>query len=188
MLKIDFSNMPVGANKLKFALKFYANIIRTWYKLKIKSPWVKYNGFVRIMPGTTFARFDIRIGDRVQFGKDCKVNYNVHFGNSILMATRVSFVGKKDHCYDIPEKYVWDTTGDRNGLTIIEDDVWLGFGVTVCGPVKIGKGSIVAAGSVVTKDIPPCEIWGGIPAKKIRNRFNSNEDTIRHINYLENKK
>jgi acetyltransferase-like isoleucine patch superfamily enzyme len=106
MLKIDFSNMPVGANKLKFALKFYANIIRTWYKFNIKYPWVEYNGFVRVMTGTSFAKFNIKIGNRVQFGKDCKIAYNVHFGNNILMASRVTFVGKKDHTYDVPEQYI----------------------------------------------------------------------------------
>ena len=38
------------------------------------------------------------------------------------------------------------------------------------------KGSIIAAGSVVTKDIPSCEIWGGVPAKKIKNRFNTEKE------------
>lgn len=50
--------------------------------------------------------------------------------------------------------------------------------------ITIGKGSIVAAGSVVTKDIPPCEIWGGIPAKKIRNRFNTEEEKKYHLSKI----
>ena len=50
--------------------------------------------------------------------------------------------------------------------------------------ITIGKGSIVAAGSVVTKDIPACEIWGGIPAKKIRNRFKNEEDKLMHLHFL----
>lgn len=184
MIKVDYSNIPVGSNKLKFAIGYYCNILRTWYKFHIKYPWVKYNGFVRVMHGTAFAKFNIKIGNKVQFGKECKVAYNVHFGNNILMASRVSFVGKKDHAYDISEKYIWDCVGDRTGITIVEDDVWIGYGVTLCGPVKIGKGSIVAAGAVVTRDIPPCEIWGGIPAKKICDRFQTKEETNKHLAFL----
>lgn len=184
MIKINYSNMPVGGNKFKFLIGFYCNIFRTWYNFHIKYPWVKYKGFVRVMQGTAFGKFDIKIGNRVQFGKDCKIIYNVHFGNNILMASRVNFIGKKDHSYDIPEKYIWDCIGDRSGVTIIEDDVWIGFGVTICGPVTIGKGSIIAAGSVVTKDIPSCEVWGGIPARKIRNRFPTEEETNKHITFI----
>lgn len=187
MAKFDYSNVPVGSSKSKYILNYYINRLRTWYKFHIIYPWVKYNGFVRVMSGTSFAKFDVKIGNRVQFGKDCKIAYNVHFGNNILMASRVSFVGKKDHGYDVPEKYIWDCKGNRNGITIIEDDVWIGLGVIVCGPVKIGRGSIVAAGSVITKDIPPCEIWGGIPAKKISNRFLTEEDTLKHYNFLSSK-
>lgn len=47
--------------------------------------------------------------------------------------------------------------------------------------MKIGAGSIVAAGSLVTKDIPSCEIWGGVPAKKISDRFKNDEDKQKHL-------
>ena len=53
---------------------------------------------------------------------------------------------------------------------IIGDDVWLGTGVIVTKGVNIGDGAIVAAGSVVTKDIPPNTVFAGSPAKFIRNR------------------
>ena len=52
----------------------------------------------------------------------------------------------------------------------IEDDVWLGTHVVVLPGVTIGKGAIVAAGAVVNKDIPAYEIWGGVPAKFIKER------------------
>lgn len=57
--------------------------------------------------------------------------------------------------------------------TVINDDVWLGAGVIVKSGVSIGCGSVVGAGSVVVHDIPPYEIWAGNPARKIRDRFNS---------------
>jgi len=53
----------------------------------------------------------------------------------------------------------------------IGNDVWIGYGVKIMESVSIGDGSVIAAGSVVTKDIPPYEIWGGAPAKKIKDRF-----------------
>jgi acetyltransferase-like isoleucine patch superfamily enzyme len=53
---------------------------------------------------------------------------------------------------------------------VIEDDVWLGAGVTVVDGVTIGKGSIIGAGAVVTSDIPPYSIAVGIPAKPVRDR------------------
>ena len=55
--------------------------------------------------------------------------------------------------------------------TVIENDVWLGMGCYIKSGVTIHTGAVVGTGSVVTKDIPPYEIWAGNPAKKIRDRF-----------------
>ena len=51
---------------------------------------------------------------------------------------------------------------------VIEDDVWIGCGVKIMSGVSIGKGSVIAAGAVVTKDVPPYTLFGGVPAKKIK--------------------
>ena len=53
---------------------------------------------------------------------------------------------------------------------IIDDFVWLGQDVTICGNVHIGEGAIVGAGSVVTKNIPPYQVWAGNPARYIKDR------------------
>lgn len=58
---------------------------------------------------------------------------------------------------------------DRAGVTI-GDDVWLGAGTTITAGVQVSNGAVCAAGSVITRDIPKYEIWGGIPAKKIGER------------------
>lgn len=185
MPKIDYHNMPKGANKLSFTLRHVMNIVRTWYIFHVKYPWVKYNGFVRVMPHTSFAKgMKITIGHNVQFGNYCNIASDVHFGNNILMAGRVCFVGKNDHTFSTPGKLIWNSKRGENGMTIVEDDVWIGHNVTIVGGIRLSKGSIIAAGSVVNKDVPPCEIWGGVPAKKIRDRFILDKDTQKHLNYL----
>jgi serine acetyltransferase len=57
------------------------------------------------------------------------------------------------------------------GNIVIDDDVWIGYGVTILSGVHIGQGAVVAAGAVVTKDVPPYAIVGGVPAKIIKYRF-----------------
>jgi acetyltransferase-like isoleucine patch superfamily enzyme len=188
MIKVDYSNMPKGSSKIKFIIKFYLNMGRTWYFFNIKFPWIKYHGFIRVMKHTRFAPREITIGDRVQFGKYCSIAADVNFGSNILLAGRVSIVGRNDHMYDTPGQYIWDGVRGEDGLTIVEDDVWIGYSATIIAGITIGKGSIIAAGSLVNKCIPPCEIWGGVPAKKISNRFDSDEETLKHILFLENKK
>lgn len=188
-MKIDYSNMPNRVSKLNFTLRYLFNIIRTWYLFHVRYPWVRYKGFVRVMKETSFAQnMDIKIGNNVQFGQYCNIASNVHFGNNILIAGRVCFVGKHDHTFDMPERTIWQGERGENGITIVEDDVWIGTGAIIISGIKIGKGSIVAAGSIVTKDIPECEIWGGNPAKKIRERFYNKGDKLKHIYYLNNKK
>lgn len=184
-MKIDYSNMPNGASKLNFVLRYLFNILRTWYLFHIRYPWVKYNGFVRVMKGTSFAQnMDVKIGNNVQFGDYCNIASNVYFGNNILMAGKVSFIGKHDHTFNIPGKTIWQGERGDNGTTIIEDDVWIGTGSIIMSGVTIGKGSVVAAGSVVTKSVPSCEIWGGNPAKKIKDRFKTLEDKQYHLNSI----
>ena len=69
-------------------------------------------------------------------------------------------------------------------MTYIGDDVWIGYGAIIMSGVKIANGSIIAAGSVVTHDTEPYSIYAGIPAKKIKDRFNDKLDEERHINLL----
>ena len=58
----------------------------------------------------------------------------------------------------------------RKGEVHIEDDVFIGVNTLICNSVTIGKGCIIGAGSVVTKDVPPYQVWAGNPAKYIKDR------------------
>ena len=66
----------------------------------------------------------------------------------------------------------WDNKGD----IVIGNDVWIGYEAVILAGVKIGDGAIIGTRSVVTKDVPPYTIVGGVPAKPIRKRFS--DDTI----------
>ena len=65
--------------------------------------------------------------------------------------------------------------------TEIGNDVWIGHGAIILGGVKIGDGAIIAAGSVVTKDVPSMTIVGGNPAKVIKKRFDTPEEEKTHL-------
>jgi acetyltransferase-like isoleucine patch superfamily enzyme len=77
----------------------------------------------------------------------------------------------------------YEQEGHSKGDIIIGDDVWIGMNAIICSGVKIGQGAVVAAGAIVTKDVPPYAIVGGNPAKLIRFRFNKNIcDSLLKIN------
>lgn len=78
---------------------------------------------------------------------------------------------------------------DKSGDVIIEEDVWIGANVTILAGVNVGRGAIVAAGSIITKNVPPYSVVAGIPAKVIAKRFEFN-DIIAHelILYPENER
>lgn len=186
-MKIEFVNMRNGAGRFTFVLRYWANMMRSWYIFNVKFPWVKYQGFVRVMRGTHFAKRSIQLGHKVQFGIDCNIASDAVFGNNILLAGNVSLVGRYDHSVDQAGVTIWNSPRGNDQPTIIEDDVWIGHGAIIIGGVTISRGSVVAAGSIVTKNIPPCEIWAGNPARKIKDRFEIIADKEKHLAYLSSK-
>ena len=92
-----------------------------------------------------------------------------------------------DHNLDMVSSYPFkvfirkdaDESGPQKGNIEIGDDVWIGLRATICAGVKIGQGAVIAAGAVVTKDVPPYAIVGGVPAKVIKYRFS--EDIIEEL-------
>lgn len=119
-------------------------------------------------------------------------------GKKVIFGPRPTII-TGDHRIDIIGKYIIDVTdeekkslrvkveglkinddGSINGSpydlpVVIEDDVWLGANVTILKGVTIGRGSVVAAGAVVTRSCPPYSIIGGVPAKVLKMRFTPEE-------------
>ena len=108
----------------------------------------------------------IEIKDNVFIGSSCEFNIRsqVIIGNDSLIASGCRFI---DHDHGIKHDKLMRLQEGIEKKIIIGTNVWLGCNVIVLKGVKIGDGAIVGAGAVVTKTIPPNEIWGGIPARKI---------------------
>lgn len=113
------------------------------------------------------------IGDNVYIGKYCTLQADIEIGNNIDIANNVGLIGKYDHDFskvgvsikDAP--WIGDISYDFKGKglkIIIEDDVWIGYGAVLFTGVHVGRGAIVAAGSIVTKNVPPYAIVAGNPA------------------------
>lgn len=135
--------------------------------------------------GSAFKKYSVGIGDHVFIGRNATFYANVDIGNFVQIAANVAIVGG-DHRFDIvgiPSRFT-GRDGMEELVTTIEDDVWIGFGSIILAGVKIGRGAIIAAGSVVTKDVPEYAIMGGIPAKLIRDRF-TEEQQKEHTRSLE---
>lgn len=99
-------------------------------------------------------------------------------GSYVSISNDVRFILGGNHRYDGIMSYPFKVNfnGEKyeaysNGKIIIEDDVWIGMSAMILSGVKVGKGAIIAAGSVVTKDVSPYTIVGGNPAKVIKYRF-----------------
>ncbi|MBL1262365.1 acyltransferase [Methylomicrobium sp. RS1] len=122
--------------------------------------------------------FDIRpplsavFGNRVGIGKNITIECNVSVGDDVLISSNVAFVGN-DHRFDDPTLTVYAQGRHPDATVVLEGDNLIGFGVILVGPVKVGRGCIVGAGSVVVKDLPPNSICAGVPAKFIRQRHAS---------------
>ena len=136
------------------------------------------------------------IGHHFFIGRDSEIHCDAKIGNYVMLGNKVGLVGKYDHNYQqvgvptILASRIIDTDYNWKGISskvIIEDDVWVGYGSIILTGVKIGQGSIIAAGSVVISDVEPYSIYGGVPAKKLRDRFENHEDLRKHIDLFNQK-
>ncbi len=145
-------------------------------------------GCLHVGPGSVVsAPRSLEIGENVYIGKNCTVQINGRLGNGVLIANNVGIVGRLDHEWREPGVFVRDgkwvgsdeaLAKDPLNAVQIHDDVWIGFGSVVLGGVTVGEGAIVAAGSVVIKDVPPYSVVAGTPAKVVRKRFDGPETDI----------
>ena len=148
----------------------------------IVGDFTMYNDFVRdprdFEKNNILYHFPIN-RDRLIMGKFCSIACGAKF-----LFTSANHTQKSLSTYPFPIFFdEWDldveditSAWDRKGDIIIGNDVWIGYEAVIMSGVTIGDGAIIGARSVVTKDIPPYTIVGGVPARQIRRRFS--EETI----------
>lgn len=123
---------------------------------------------VNIEPHASFTP-DLRVGDNSGIGLRCELNGPVSIGNDVLMGPE-TIVYTQNHKSSDPNLPIRLQGYEPAEEVAIEDDVWIGRRVMIMPGVRIGKGSVIAAGAVVTKDVPPYSVVGGIPAKILKSR------------------
>lgn len=114
---------------------------------------------------------NLRIGKRSGIGKRFKMhNTAITIGNDVMMAQNVMVMGG-GHRHELTDIPMIDQGDMPHSTLVIEDDVWIGANVLILAKdYTIGRGSIIGAGSVVTKAVPPYAIVGGNPARIIKMR------------------
>ncbi len=125
---------------------------------------------------------EIRKGKNIIVGENCAINKNVlvdgrgglvRIGNNVDIAQETNIWTLEHDVHD-------DYHHDKGGNVTIEDFVWIASRATILPGVTIGRGAVVASGSVVTKDVPAMTIVGGIPAKVIGQRRSRLLYRLRH--------
>lgn len=111
----------------------------------------------------------IRIGSNTTINRNTIVEGAVVIGSDVSIAPNVVIVGS-NHVFSDPSKTI-KLQGTCSKGILIDDDVWIGANITILDGVHIGKGSIVAAGAVVNKDVPPMTVVAGVPAKVVKERI-----------------
>ena len=124
---------------------------------------------INIEKGAEFTS-TLKIGDNSSIGQNSwLLSDGITIGNNVMMGPYCIII-TSDHATDNLEIPMCQQGFTEVKPVVIEDDVWIGARVIILKGVKIGKGSVIGAGSVVTKDVEPYSIVGGVPAKFIKKR------------------
>lgn len=177
-----FFSTPLGKYRIK------------QYERKKRKEWRKKNPHNTTEMCKVFDENIVKVGNEsygdlniVTFGGNSKLI----IGNYVSIAQEVHFILDAEHytnhisTYPFKVKIIKSQEYEAfsKGDIIVDDDVWIGYGVTILSGVHIGQGAVIAAGSVVTKDVPPYAIFGGVPARLKKYRFEN--DIVEFLNSLD---
>lgn len=147
-----------------------------------KRKWRKINRHNSTMVNAIFPMDVVVVGNQ-SYGEINVITFSdkhqLIIGDYVSIAQNVTFVLDAEHYmsnistfpFKVKTLYVESNESFAKGDIIVDDDVWIGYGATIMSGVHIGQGAVVATGAVVTKDVPPYAIVGGVPAKVIKYRF-----------------
>jgi acetyltransferase-like isoleucine patch superfamily enzyme len=177
-------------NVLKTLFLLFDFVSRAFYKYLVmhfkKSMLKKCGKNVYIGKGSDFTYQNISIGNHVSINRDCMfmcTRSEIIIGDHVMFGPHV-FMITGSHRTDIQGRYMDEIRNEEKISTddqciIIEGDNWIGANSIILKGVTIGKGAVIAAGSVVNRDVEPYSIVGGVPARILKYRFSS-EQIIEH--------
>lgn len=168
VLRIFFLHYAYGIHLLHGFLDLMPPLVRfLFFKILLKK--MGYNVFIDTR---VYFRYPhrVRIGNNVSINRGCSFypswydkDAEIVLGNNIRLGPNVCFLAAG---HDHTQLHLPDLAARIE----VGDNVWIGANCSILQGVRIGEGAIVAAGSVVNKDIPPYKIYGGVPAKEIKDR------------------
>lgn len=176
---------------------FFRRIVRPLYRKLMQKLAIRENVFYHSdihvsRRACIMAPNRLEVGRNVSIGMDTWIAVNGVIEDGVLISSYVGIVGKYDHGIGTVGQriqnapWVFDgtvATDDRHSV-YIERDVWVGYKATILSGVRIGRGAVIAACAVVTKDVPAYAIVAGNPARQIGSVFDR-EQIIRHELLLE---
>ncbi len=149
-----------------------------WCRAKACKRLFRFCGrHVNVEKGANFyTGWEIEIGDNSSLGIDCMVPYDLKVGRDVMMGPYVIIVGEN---HNSSNREVPMRLQGYKGYppVLIEDDVWIGARAIILAGITIGKGAIIGAGAVVTKDVSPYAICVGNPARVIKYRNDEKTDS-----------
>lgn len=171
-------------------MKLFSNFKFSLDKILLRKYWRKTNqhNYTRIGTISSPAFISFIKSGHVSVGKDTYGQINMHYsgnkneslciGSNCSISSQADFLLGGEHNYRCISTYPYkvmkfhsETEAICKGPIIVEDEVWIGDQALILSGVRIGKGAIIAAGSVVVHDVPAYSIVGGNPAKIIKYRF-----------------
>lgn len=172
-MNISFTRLPGNA------IIAIRKIITHCFRLLLKPLFKSSGRNFQFSPWGIYSFSTISVGDDVLIGQGAyfSAKKEIKIGDKVLFGPYVSIIGGDHNIYRIGcyMADVKDKSPEDDMPVIIEDDVWVGAHSIILKGVTIGRGAIVGAGSVVTKDVPPYAIIAGVPARVIKMRWSQEE-------------
>lgn len=139
------------------------------YRTKLTSKIIRSCGEnVNVEKGASFTP-ELVIGDNSGIGINSEIYGPVFIGNNVLMGPEV-IIYTQNHSYSKKSVLIRNQGYDDYKKVVIEDDVWIGRRAMIMPGSHIGKGAVIAAGAVVSGNVPEYAVVGGVPAKVIKYR------------------